>query len=93
MYEFGAPVQKVDLYFQDALRTSLEASMIPAFEMSCKNMFEQVDATLQGGLIKHTTAAQQQFESTHSPLAVTLRVCMTCDILVGLECIFILGLF
>ncbi|XP_015900750.3 enhancer of mRNA-decapping protein 4 [Ziziphus jujuba] len=58
---------------QDALRTSLEASMIPAFEMSCKNMFEQVDATLQRGLIKHTVAAQQQFESTHSPLAVTLR--------------------
>ncbi|KAF3451917.1 hypothetical protein FNV43_RR08013 [Rhamnella rubrinervis] len=58
---------------QDALRSSLEASMIPSFEMSCKNMFEQVDTTLQRGLIKHTTAAQQQFESSHSPLAVTLR--------------------
>ena len=70
----------MDLYLQDALRSSLEASMIPAFEMSCKNMFEQVDTTLQKGLIKHTTAAQQQFESSHSPLAVTLRVRMIDDI-------------
>ncbi|KAK9267904.1 hypothetical protein L1049_010341 [Liquidambar formosana] len=58
---------------QDTLRSSLEASVIPAFELSCKGMFEQVDATFQRGLIKHTTAAQQQFESTHSPLAVALR--------------------
>ncbi|XP_024021457.1 enhancer of mRNA-decapping protein 4 [Morus notabilis] len=58
---------------QDALRSSLEASLIPTFEMSCKNMFEQVDATFQQGFIKHSSAAQQQFESTHSPLAVALR--------------------
>ena len=59
---------------QDALRSSLEASIIPAFEMSCKTMFEQVDTTFQKGLVKHTSATQQQFESTHSPLAVALRV-------------------
>uniref|UniRef100_A0A5B7AN20 Putative enhancer of mRNA-decapping protein 4-like n=1 Tax=Davidia involucrata TaxID=16924 RepID=A0A5B7AN20_DAVIN len=58
---------------QDALRSSFEASVIPTFEASCKAMFEQVDATFQNGLIKQASAAQQQFESTHSPLAVALR--------------------
>ncbi|OMO64644.1 hypothetical protein COLO4_31961 [Corchorus olitorius] len=58
---------------QDALRSSLESSIIPAFEMSCKSMFEQIDVTFQKGLIKHTTAAQQQFENAHSSLAVSLR--------------------
>lgn len=68
------------MYLQDALRSSLEASMIPAFEMSCKNMFEQVNATLQRELTKHTTAAQHLFESSHSSLAVSLRVRMINDI-------------
>uniref|UniRef100_A0A5B6YWJ8 Enhancer of mRNA-decapping protein 4 n=1 Tax=Davidia involucrata TaxID=16924 RepID=A0A5B6YWJ8_DAVIN len=58
---------------QDALKYSLEASVIPAFEMSCKAMFEQVDATFQKGMVEHTTAAHQQFASTHSPLALALR--------------------
>ncbi|XP_010542491.1 PREDICTED: enhancer of mRNA-decapping protein 4-like [Tarenaya hassleriana] len=58
---------------QEALRSSLEASVIPAFEMSCKTMFEQVDATFQKGIAEHTSAAQQQFESVHSQLAHTLR--------------------
>ncbi|PON57678.1 WD repeat containing protein [Parasponia andersonii] len=58
---------------QDALRSSLESSLIPTFEMSCKNMFDHVDAAFQKGFVKHTSAAQQQFESTHSPLAVALR--------------------
>ncbi|CAL5385842.1 unnamed protein product [Camellia sinensis] len=48
---------------QDALKSSLEASVIPAFEMSCKAMFEQVDATFQKGMIEHATVAQQQFET------------------------------
>ncbi|GMP52043.1 hypothetical protein CsSME_00018018 [Camellia sinensis var. sinensis] len=58
---------------QDALKSSLDGSVIPAFETSCKAMFEQVDATFQKGMFEHTTAAQQQFESTHSPLALALR--------------------
>ncbi|XP_052207019.1 enhancer of mRNA-decapping protein 4 [Diospyros lotus] len=58
---------------QDVLKASLEASIIPAFEKSCKAMFEQVDATFQKGIIEHTSAAQQQFESTHSPLVLALR--------------------
>ncbi|KAJ7946479.1 enhancer of mRNA-decapping protein 4-like [Quillaja saponaria] len=58
---------------QDALRTSLEASIIPAFEMSCKTMFEQIDSAFQKGLSKHTSAAQQQLESTHTPLVIALR--------------------
>lgn len=62
---------------QDALRSSLEASIIPAFEVQCKAMFDQIDGTLQNGLIKHLTAAQQQCDSTHSPLAIALRVCIS----------------
>lgn len=58
---------------QDALRSNLETSIIPAFEMSCKAMFEQIDSTFQKGLIKHTTAIQQQFETAHSPMAIALR--------------------
>ncbi|XP_076949042.1 enhancer of mRNA-decapping protein 4-like [Bidens hawaiensis] len=58
---------------QEALKSSIEASVIPAFEMSCKAMFDQVDATFQKGMLEHTSTAQQQLESAHSPLAVALR--------------------
>uniref|UniRef100_A0A6M2EXR5 Uncharacterized protein n=1 Tax=Populus davidiana TaxID=266767 RepID=A0A6M2EXR5_9ROSI len=58
---------------QDALRSNLEASIIPAFEMSCKAMFDQVDATFQNGLNKHINDVQQQFNSMHSPVAIALR--------------------
>ncbi|KAF5773984.1 putative transcription factor WD40-like family [Helianthus annuus] len=58
---------------QEALKSSMEASVIPAFEMSCKTMFDQVNATFQKGVNEHTTTAQQQIESAHSPLAVALR--------------------
>ncbi|XP_012078510.1 enhancer of mRNA-decapping protein 4 isoform X2 [Jatropha curcas] len=58
---------------QDALKATLEASVVPAFEMSCKAMFEQVDSTFRKGMVEHTTAAQQHFESAHSSLAVALR--------------------
>ena len=64
----------LDLSLQDALRSGLESSIIPEFEMSCKSMFEQIDVTFQKGLVKHTTAAQQQFENSHSFLAVALQV-------------------
>lgn len=66
----------LNLLMQDALKAGLEASVVPAFEMSCKAMFEQVDATFQKGMVEHTTAAQQHFESAHSSLALTLRVCV-----------------
>ncbi|CAI0374169.1 unnamed protein product [Linum tenue] len=58
---------------QESLRSSLEASVIPAFEMACKAMFDQVDATFQKGLSSHINAAQHQFDSAHSSLAITLR--------------------
>lgn len=51
--------------------------MVPAFEKSCKAMFEQVDATFQKGMLEHTNVAQQHFDSAHSPLALALRVCMS----------------
>ncbi|PWA69184.1 WD40 repeat-containing protein [Artemisia annua] len=47
---------------QEALRSSIEGSIVPAFATSCKAMFDQVDATFQKGL-------QQQVDPTHSPLA------------------------
>ncbi|CAK9148903.1 unnamed protein product [Ilex paraguariensis] len=58
---------------QEALKSSLESSVIPAFEMSCNALFEQVDATFQKGMVEHTSVAQQQFDSTHSSLALALR--------------------
>ena len=59
---------------QDTLKSSLEVSVIPAFEMSCRTMFEQVDTAFQKGMVEHTSVAQQQFEASHSPLALALRV-------------------
>lgn len=59
---------------QEALKSSLETSVVPSFEVSCKAMFEQVDTTFQRGMAEHTSAAQHQFESSHSPLALALRV-------------------
>ncbi|KAL2332875.1 hypothetical protein Fmac_014088 [Flemingia macrophylla] len=58
---------------QDALKSSFETSAVPAFEMSCKAMFEQVDATFQKGMIEHSTAVQQRLESAPTSLAMTLR--------------------
>ncbi|OIW20351.1 hypothetical protein TanjilG_08896 [Lupinus angustifolius] len=57
----------------DALKFSFETSLFPAFEMSCKAMFEQVNATFQKGMTEHSTAVQQRFESEHTSLAMTLR--------------------
>lgn len=59
---------------QETLKSTLEVSVIPAFEMSCKAMFEQVDSTFQKGISDHSVAAQKQFESVHTPLALALRV-------------------
>ncbi|KAE8697851.1 hypothetical protein F3Y22_tig00110610pilonHSYRG00758 [Hibiscus syriacus] len=59
---------------QDALRSSVENYVIPAFEMSCKSMFEQIDVTFQKGLREHTATAHQQFEKSHSSVAAALQV-------------------
>jgi enhancer of mRNA-decapping protein 4 len=48
--------------------------VVPAFEMSCKAMFEQVDTTFQKGLAEHSNAVQQRLESGPTSLAMTLRV-------------------
>lgn len=58
------------------MKSSVEASISPAFEKSCKAIFEQVDATFQKGMAEHTTAALQHFETAHSPFALALRVCI-----------------
>jgi hypothetical protein len=59
---------------QDALCTSFESMLVPAFEQSCKTMFEQVDGAFQKGMSEHTVAIQQQVEAAHTPLALTLKV-------------------
>ncbi|KAG6411686.1 hypothetical protein SASPL_129770 [Salvia splendens] len=58
---------------QETLKSSVEVSVIPAFEMSCRTMFDQVDTAFLKGMVEHTSAAQQQFEASHSPLALALR--------------------
>ncbi|KAL6567675.1 hypothetical protein OROGR_001343 [Orobanche gracilis] len=58
---------------QEVLKSSLEASVVPAFEMSCRTMFEKVDAAFQKGMVEHSTAIQHQIEASHSPLALALR--------------------
>ncbi|KAK4278233.1 hypothetical protein QN277_016104 [Acacia crassicarpa] len=58
---------------QDALKSSFETSVVPGFEKACKAMFEQVDSTFQKGMVEHTSAVQQNLESGHTSLAMTLR--------------------
>ena len=64
----------INCIVQEALKSSLETSVVPSFEMSCKAMFEQVDTAFQKGMTEHTSVVQHQFESAHSPLALALRV-------------------
>ncbi|XP_072053143.1 uncharacterized protein [Arachis hypogaea] len=64
---------------QDALKSSFEISVVPAFEKSCKAMFDQVDSTFQKGMVEHSTAVQQRLESGHTLLAMTLRRAMLVD--------------
>lgn len=59
---------------QDVLRTSFESLLVPAFEQSCKTMFEQVDSAFQKGMSEHAVAIQQQVEAAHTPLVLTLKV-------------------
>lgn len=59
---------------QDALRSCLESSVVPAFEHSCKTMSEQVGNVFKKGMSEHTAAALQQLEVANSSLALTLRV-------------------
>ncbi|KAJ7536521.1 hypothetical protein O6H91_12G072700 [Diphasiastrum complanatum] len=58
---------------QDAMWSCFEGSVIPAFEKSCKVMFEQVDTAFQRGMAEHTSHAQQQFATSHTALASTLQ--------------------
>ncbi|GAB4845859.1 hypothetical protein Ancab_024863 [Ancistrocladus abbreviatus] len=60
---------------QEGLKSIMESSIVPACEMACKAIFEQVDAAFQKGMAEHIAAAQHQLESAHSPLSLALRVC------------------
>ncbi|CAN6479639.1 unnamed protein product [Victoria cruziana] len=68
--QFQTSVKQV---LQDALRSTLENSLIPASELTCKTMFEQVDATFRKGMGEYIASVHQQFESTHTILAFGLR--------------------
>lgn len=61
-------------YLQESLKSILETTVVPAFELSCKAMFEQMDSTLKRGVIEHTSAALQHFDTEHSAVALALRV-------------------
>lgn len=58
---------------QEGLKTTMEASLIPPFEMSCKAMFEQIDAAFQKGMAEHTSSVYHQMDTAHSPLALALK--------------------
>lgn len=59
---------------QDTFRSSFESPVIPAFEQSCKTIFEQVDGAFHKGMSEYTAAIQQQVLTAHTPLAQTLTV-------------------
>lgn len=61
-------------WLQEAIRSSFEGYIIPTFENSCRNMFEQVDSAFKHGMEEHVAIAQQQFSTMHAPLASTLQV-------------------
>jgi enhancer of mRNA-decapping protein 4 len=61
-------------FLQDTFRSSFESSVIPAFEQSCKTIFEQVDGAFHKGMSEYTAAIQQQVLTAHTPLAQTLTV-------------------
>lgn len=58
---------------QESFRSCLQAAVLPAFESVCKNMFEQMDATLKRGLSEHSSAAQQKLTASHTALASSLQ--------------------
>ncbi|XP_031405107.1 enhancer of mRNA-decapping protein 4-like [Punica granatum] len=59
---------------QDALKSSMVASMVPAFEKSCRAMLGHFDATFQRGMTEHTSAAMHYLENANSPLTHALRM-------------------
>ncbi|BAT95314.1 hypothetical protein VIGAN_08201500 [Vigna angularis var. angularis] len=61
------PEQPTFIVLRPEKRFKLE-NLHPSTEYFCK--------AFQNGLVKHTAAIQQQFDSTYSPLALTLRVCI-----------------
>lgn len=58
---------------QEGLRSCLEASVIPAFERACQEMFTQVDTAFQKGFLEHRTQSQQQLASSHNALVTSLQ--------------------
>uniref|UniRef100_A0ACD5YRP3 Uncharacterized protein n=1 Tax=Avena sativa TaxID=4498 RepID=A0ACD5YRP3_AVESA len=72
--QFHTSVKQI---LQDVLRTSFESLLVPAFEQSCKTMFEQVDSAFQKGMSEHAVAIQQQVEAAHTPLVLTLKETIT----------------
>jgi enhancer of mRNA-decapping protein 4 len=58
---------------QEALRTCFESSVLPAFERTCRSMFDHVESSFQHGMAEYTQHAQEQLLTSHSDLASTLK--------------------
>lgn len=58
---------------QSTLKSTLESTVVPAFEKSCRGLFDQIDEAFRKGLTDHTAVTQQQYESAHTQLTLTLR--------------------
>ncbi|KAG0566280.1 hypothetical protein KC19_7G051900 [Ceratodon purpureus] len=58
---------------QEALRTCFESTVLPAFERTCRSMFDHVESSFQNGMSEYTQHAQEQLLSSHSDLASTLK--------------------
>ena len=60
---------------QEALRSCFENTVLPAFERTCRSMFDHVESSFQHGMAEYTQHAQQELLSSHTALASTLQVC------------------
>lgn len=58
---------------QEAMRSCFESSLLPAFERTCRSMFDHVESSFQHGMAEYTQHAQEQLLSSHSDLASTLK--------------------
>jgi len=58
---------------QEALRSCFESTVLPAFERTCRSMFDHVESSFQHGMAEYTQHAQQELLSSHTALASTLQ--------------------
>ncbi|KAL0355511.1 UNVERIFIED_CONTAM: Enhancer of decapping protein 4 [Sesamum radiatum] len=69
--------KSVNSKLEATVASQIQANFKLLASKSFRAMFEQVDATFQKGMVEDTTAAPQQFEASHSPLAIALRMAIS----------------